>query len=69
MNKNQPPKVFVCCKPCRERSCGATCNHKKLDGCESRERAPAVSMPHKGCTCVWAEKVAGTGPNPKLVTG
>jgi hypothetical protein len=64
-----PPKVFVCCKPCRERRCGVPCNHNVLDGMKSSPSLATDPTTHKGCTCIWAEKVSGGGPDPRLVTG
>ena len=51
-----PPKVFVCCRPCREHRCGEPCNHAELDGREFKDPLPMLPLTHEGCICVWAEK-------------
>ena len=66
---DQSPKVFVCCQPCREHRCGFECKHAELDGLEFKENLLVTPAMHPGCMCVWAEKVSGAGPNPRLVTG
>jgi hypothetical protein len=64
-----PPKVFVCCQSCREHPTGSACNHASIEGLEFSDALAFPLLRHDGCTCTWAEKVAGAGPNPKLVTG
>jgi hypothetical protein len=51
-----PPKVFVCCQPCREHRCGEACNHSEIDGREFHDPLPMEQFTHAGCMCVWAEK-------------